>query len=237
MKAIGVVLGVVLWAGCGGGGDSAPPDATSNLIDAAPPDCNVVFLNFESQALTLGVEDSSLNQSSIINAPVTVPAYLVNDVDRDAKMAEIATQVSGTLGLLDVVVVTDRPATGDYTMVMMGGSSTDSGLASGIGGISAFAGCNQPIPKRITFAFDTIVGTAQPAFASANIAMGSYLVGLGTPTSSDPTDCLCWDSPTCNQPGACTLGDAATPRYDQSICGSGTTFDEPAILAALLTCP
>jgi hypothetical protein len=242
MKLGGLLGCLCLIAACGGG--SSAPDAA--VFDSAPlpPDaqtnCNVVFLEFESIDLHLGAEDATVSSSSIISADVTAPGYLQDAADRETQIADITDQVVNTLTPLGVDVVTVRPAAGDYTMVVIGGASTDVGIQAGVGGISAFTGCDTPVPRRVTFAFDTVSGTQAMPFQVANIAIGSFLVGLGTPTSSDAADCLCWDSPSCNGAVACTLGGTTTPRYASSFCGTGATFDEPAAIAAGLdgiTCP
>ena len=240
MAKRGWTLVCLFVAACGGKTGGAPDGSVTidaaGSIDAKPP-CNVLYLNFESQALTSGTEDATNNVSSIINQPEVAPGYRQSDPNRAMKMLDITGQVKGALQPFGVTVVTTRPASGDYTMVIIGGASQDIGLQAGFGGTAPFKGCDMPIPKRITFAFDNINGNSISPVAVANIAIGSYLVSLGAPTSSDAMDCLCWDAPTCTNKVACTIGGAQTPRYQSSQCGSGATFDEPAKLTQLLTCP
>jgi hypothetical protein len=242
---LGGLLGLVcLAAACGGG--SSTPDAA--VPDGAPPppdaqaNCNTVYLAFDQIDLHVGAEDATVSSSSIIPADATAPGYRLDAADRETQIAAITDQIVNTLSPLGIDVLSIRPASGDYTMIVIGGSSTDVGLQAGLGGVSSFAGCDQPVPKRITYAFDTVNGVHQPEIGVANIAIGSFLVGLGTPTSSDAADCLCWDAPGCGGAvaAACTIGGATTPRYDSSVCGTGTTFDEPAVIAAgldAITCP
>jgi hypothetical protein len=227
---------------CGGGSgddDGVAPDAQTPP-DAGPPDadfsCNVVFLNFEGAALTPGQDDATTDTSSIVAGPETYPPFRAGDPDRIPKIEAVATQITDTLAPVGMTIVTTRPADGDYTMVMIGGESGDIGLADGVAGIAPFAGCGTLIPRRITMAFEADNGNAFSLVHSANIAIGSILVTLAVPTSDDPGDCLCWDAPGCTGEVACTIGDENTPRFQQGQCGTGATFDEPAVIAAALAC-
>lgn len=226
-----------LLVACGGDDGPATPDA--NVVpDAIDGTCETWFFQFEGVSLTPGLEDAPNDQSSVVSEPETAPAFDSGDDDRDARLDAFMDQVTATLSPFGIAAVRDRPTTGDYHMVVVGGASTDIGLPADIGGISPFAGCGTPIPKRITFAFQIIGGNEIDDVALANLALGSLLVGYGTPTSDDPDNCLCWDSPSCTGgDGACELTGADTPRFDQSQCGTGTTYDQIAALEAEISCP
>jgi len=231
------LLALLLLAACGGGTGGSSPDAQVSSSPDAATGCNVVFLEFDSVHLTPGPDDAPNNASSMINAPKITPGFHAGDATRDADIATITAQVSSTLGSLGVAVVTTRPASGAYSMVVIGGTSAGLGLGSGLPGLAPFSGCGIPVANRITYAFENAGGAMFPDEQVADLAIGGYLVGLGVPTSSDTNDCLCWDSPSCQDASACTLGGAQTPRYQSSACGSGATFDEPSTLAAALACP
>lgn len=170
-----------------------------------------------------------------VNAPgpTNIPAYSGSNVNQTA----IVDQITSTLAPFDVDIVTTRPTSGDYSMIVIGGEGPDLGLPQGTLAVSSFGGCDTVVPRRVSFAFDNTSGNPLPTYVIGSLAVGGYLLGLGLPTSDLAGDCLCWESPSCTFTAACTIGGANTPRYQQSLCGTGPDFDEAGLITAGLTCP
>ena len=186
MRNFWVVLTVL--AACGDGG-SATPDAT---VDArtmcspksAPlaPGMHQLYLNFEGVTLTMGNDDAASNTSSIITTPTaTIPQYLpsASPSTRQGRIDLIVGYVQTSLAPYSVDVVTTRPASGPYSMYVIGGKSEDLGFPAGIGSIAGQS-CH-PRDNAVSLEFDIDVFTATD-IATTILSDVSVVVGMGLST-------------------------------------------------------
>jgi Bacterial Ig domain len=113
----------------------------------------VLFLNFGGQTLSFGSDDSLTNTSEI--SGTTVPAY---DVPALAKYTRqqgidvITDRVRTFYKPFNVQVVTTRPSSGDYTMVMVGGSHTIIPGEDQAAGVSLLD-CDNTNPDNVCYDF------------------------------------------------------------------------------------
>ena len=229
------VLISISFLGVACGDHAASPDAPG--LDGAGTCRHVLYVNFEEQAVVKApVDNAQTNTSSLAKADVTVPAYRPADPDRASKIGAITTQVQTTLAPFGVGVVVDRPATGPYAMVLMGGDSVAVYGFAGVGAIAS-SDCTTGLPQGVGFVFAgnlDPMGTMQAMIANQVVAL--YGILNRVPLSSTPGDCMCFADSTCTFANtACTIGGPATPRSTRG-CGAGDTFDEAAAFHALV-CP
>ncbi|MCA9666919.1 MAG: matrixin family metalloprotease [Myxococcales bacterium] len=101
---------------------------TSGFTPIADPNFNlVVYLNFDGEKLTAGGNDSRTNQTTLITVPeLDYPALSWDKFGgRDTAEKKILDELKILFGEYALEFVTTRPASGDYTMVMVGGVGTN----------------------------------------------------------------------------------------------------------------
>src|SRR6185436_11240202 len=92
--------------------------------DAAMARCasRTVFLNFDGQALQQGPSDATMNRASWMQvAAGTAPRYLNGNGNRDATIQAIVNGVRAQLAQFPVTVVTTRPNSRSYVMIVFVG--------------------------------------------------------------------------------------------------------------------
>jgi hypothetical protein len=215
------VLGLV--AGCGAqlttASSNAQADASSGgLIDApgnggardssvanvdAPPACangRQVYLAFEGVTLMNAATDATANHASWIGvATATVPAFHPNDANRAGEIQTIVDGVKSRLAGTPINVVTTRPASGPYVMIVLGGSNQN------VGSNYTFAtgdhDCGDTVKSDVGWVSDAPSLSYVP-----DLIVGTIGWGLGLQGTSDPTDCMCaWANSCASASGACTL--------------------------------
>jgi hypothetical protein len=205
----------------------APPGSDA----AAPPaTCasRTVYLNFEGQTLTRGASDATTNHASWLqNAQGTAPPYLDGVAGRTAAIQTIVDGVQAQLARFPIRVVTTRPATGEYVMIVFGGKAASVG--SRYGAAVNTLDCGDAQHSDVAWIADAVA----PPQHVINTAIGAIGFGLGLTATSDPKDCMCGWANQCQSDNttACTLG-APVPRdpaADQ-LCPGVTTQDEVATL-------
>lgn len=216
--------------GSPGGGDAMGPS------DGPGPDAPAcfngrrVYLNFDGQALSdAAVSDATLNRASWMNrATGAAPPYKQGDPNRAALIQQIVTGVTQQLAGFPITVVTTRPATGPYVMIVYGGTAQDVGSNYGVGVMELDCG-DTTTKSDVGWITDTI--SVQRAI---NTTIGAIGFGLGLTATTDPLDCMCGWANNCqsNNNVACTLtpGIARDPNASQ-LCPGVTTQDEVATFA------
>jgi hypothetical protein len=208
-----------------------PPVDAAVAIDAPPaPVCSqrTLFLNFDGQTLTSGTSDATANQASWLNkAQGTAPRYLTNDTGRDAKIQAIADGVRAQLAMFPITVVTTRPASGEYVMVVLGGQANQIGsqFSTAVNTLD----CSDAQHNDVAWISDI----ATPSQHVINLVIGAVGLGIGLTATTDPNDCMCgWGNSCTPTNTACTLGTAIA--RDNSIAlrcsGGAATQDEVATL-------
>jgi hypothetical protein len=230
---------LVCLIGCGGGGQAnvdAPegidaPDIDAPEVDAArPPASHRVFLSFEGQVLSpAAADDALLDHWSQAPAVTSLTQWALGAADRATRIQAVTAEVSAILAPFDIDVVTTRPTTGTYHMVVFTHlQSQDIGLAANQLVVAApLCGAN---PSQVAVVFRDSETSSFPHAASISVVveLGQF---FGVESSAVSGDCMCKTANTvvCTQTAACTIGGAGTTRADASTCGtSGGTFDENA---------
>lgn len=211
-SACGAEVGIGNNAGNGGDVDAPPGEPPVDAPDPvdAPPDApacfngRVVFLSFEGETLTrAAISDARANQASWMTIDQgTAPPYRAGDADRLQQIDAIVTTMRDQLSQFPITIVTERPASGDYVMIVFGGQPEDVG--SRFGGAVQQLDCDDATTRNdVAWVSDGVDGTQK----IANFAVGAIGFGLGLTATTDPNDCMCgWDND-CNSDNsqACKL--------------------------------
>jgi hypothetical protein len=177
--------------------DAMPPPTTPSCTSRA------VYLNFEGQTLTQGPSDATTNHAGWMTiASGTAPPYLSGNAGRAAAIEAITDGVRMQLSQFPVTVVTTRPASGNYVMIVFGGLRTAVGSNYG-GGVNQLD-CGDVRPNDVAWISDTVT----PKQHVINTAIGAIGFGLGLTATSDPLDCMCGWANGCvsDNTVACKLG-------------------------------
>jgi hypothetical protein len=167
---------------------------------------DIYFLNFDGQVLTPGADDPVQNRSQLISQTVAIPTYLAGDPKRAAKIQSIIREVKAILAPYNIKIVTSRPQSGPYDMMVAGGSSRQAGLPAGIGAV-AVIDCTAALPHHVSLLFDQTTG-----HEAARQIIGSLGISHGISASTKSTDCMCIvDVGSTPLAVACTLGGVNTP--------------------------
>ncbi|MBX3156853.1 MAG: hypothetical protein KF773_12840 [Deltaproteobacteria bacterium] len=233
------VLALVSLAACEAklGGRAGDDDAL-DLVDAPTvtneppidaPACfngRVVYLNFDGVALTRGAaSDATLNRASWMQiASGSAPIYRAGDGNRVAQITEIIDGVRAALEQFPITVVTTRPTSGEYVMIVYGGTAAQVG--------SRFSVAVQELDCGDLQRNDVgWMSDANTGIRAINNTLGAIGFGLGLTATTDPNDCMCsWDNQcTPDQTKLCTLtpGIARDPNARQR-CAGLTQQDEVA---------
>lgn len=220
-------------AGGGGGGDSGGGSVDAAVGIDAPACANgrVVYLNFTGQALSqAATSDATQNRASWMQIQNGVaPIYRSGNANRLADITAITDGVRAQLSQFPVTVVTQRPATGPYVMIVFGGTAQQVG--SRFGGAVNTLDCGDNAKSDVAWIGDNV----SPNQRVINFTIGAIGFGLGLTATSDPLDCMCgWDNQcTSNNNQACKLSGpiARDPAANQR-CAGLTTQDEPATFSA-----
>lgn len=235
---LGLALAAVLFGGAcsaqisdGGASQLAGVDAGTSdpTADATvTPRCGsrTVYLNFEGQALAQGPSDATLNQASWMQiAQGKAPAYLAGSANRATAIQNIVTGVQAQLSQFPITVVTTRPTSGKYVMIVFGGKASDVG--SRFGSAVNQLDCGDARPSDVAWISDAV----SPNQRVVNFTVGAIGFGLGLTATLDPNDCMCgWDNQcTSNNNAACHLASPINrdPNANQR-CNGLTTQDEVA---------
>jgi hypothetical protein len=169
------------------------PVVDADLTDAAPACFNgrVVFLSFEGETLTQGPSDARQNRASWMTiASGTAPPYRAADLDRTAQIQGIVDGVRAQLAGFPVTVVTTRPQSGEYVMIVYGGEPAQVG--SRFGGAVQELDCDDATARNDVAWVSDNVGATQRI---VNFSIGAIGFGLGLTATLDPQDCMCgWDN-------------------------------------------
>jgi hypothetical protein len=219
------LTGVDAQPGHGGGdhGDGGTIDAARACAHRA------LFLNFAGQALTRAPtgtpSDASRNLASWMQIDQgTAPPYREGQADRASHIQTIVDGVRGQLAQFPITVVTTRPATGDYLMIVLGGTPGDVG--SRFSAAVTTLDCGDAAPRDVAWIADAI----SPDQRVINLVLGATGFSLGLTGTLDPDDCMCGWANDCqsNNTTPCKLGAPIDrdPGADQRCPGAGATQNE-----------
>lgn len=226
---LGSGLALALVIGCGSShNNSVAADAPTD----GPPilaHTHTLFLDFDGVTLGSGSDDATMNTSALVTGPTTLPSYLGSDgsADRGSAIAAIAAEVEDILEPYQVTVVTARPASGTYMMVVTTDAPSSKLQCTDCPG-DAPADCGA-VDSPIAFNFGG--GSALPLHGvTADTVAELGLTVLGIPTSAVPNDCMCFSDANCTFPPSmeCTIGGAGTAisQTKPGCPATGTVMDE-----------
>jgi hypothetical protein len=141
---------------------------------AGAADPAVIYLNFSdgTETLTRAENDNAALNQSALGAVTPYPAFTWpgiadGSISRRELVRTIAERVNEVFLPYNVLITTTRPASGPYTMVMIGGSPTLLGFDARIGGV-ALMDCNNQSATNVVFAFPTALrGNLHGLFVTA----------------------------------------------------------------------
>jgi hypothetical protein len=181
-----------------GSGSGMQPDAGTA---SACANGRKLYLNFDGVTLTRATpSDSTQNKVSwMSNATATVPPWHQGSGTRANDIATIVAGVKSRLSTLPIEVVTQRPASGPYVMVVFGGDRTI------VGTTYSFAtnehDCGDLVKNDVGWISD------EPNVSyTQDLVIGTVGWGVGLNGTNEPTDCMCaWANNCESASGACTL--------------------------------
>ncbi len=225
----GFVIGVLLLAACGSrlGGPESPTDGDADgpVIDPdTQPACKKrqLFLSFEGETLSDGAaSDAKTNIASWMTVTTaTSPPYHAGVATRAAEIQAIVDDATARISPF-TTVTTMRPPTGDYMMVVFGG--TPAAMGSSFGFVQELD-CGDQVRNDVAWVSD-----AFPAGRIVDSIVGSIGFGIGLTATTDPTDCMCnWDNNCTPAAGDCQLHDgiARDPAANQRCDSAPDVQDE-----------
>jgi hypothetical protein len=230
-------------SGACGNSAASPPDAAvgtdglSSFYCPAPIDPTVpgklkVFVNTEGVTLTKGdCDDSRTNCTNLIQTDQSVvPPFMDGDTQRETVIATNIAVAQQILSAYSVDFVRTRPTTGDYEMLVLGGSSTDLVGIDNLGSLAPGSCTNQ---HRDSIGLEFDFGVTEDFYAYHFVSDLGSIIGLGASDQKD--DCMCRvDSVCAATADTCTFG--MVPASTQFNCGRAGIVDEPALLKAFLGC-
>ena len=129
-----------------GAQDTTGVDSTGESSTGAEMPAHTIFLNFEGPTLAGGaVDDARTDQTSIDGFDIDFQPY--GDAGDEAMLLAL---VEADFAAFDVLVTDERPAAGDYTMIVV---SPTNPIGAGLLGISSGNDCGNANPNNISFAF------------------------------------------------------------------------------------
>ena len=194
--------------GGGNGNGSGSGSGSGTHMDAGTSNAcangRKVYLNFDGVTVTQATpSDSTQNKVSWISAGATIPRYQDGSGTRTADIATIVSGVKSRLAMTPIEVVTTRPATGPYVMIIFGGKRTSDGGTVGTNYSYATNehDCGDLVKNDVGWVSDA------PSISYAqDLAIGAIGWGLGLNGTTNGDDCMAgWANNTNSNSGACTL--------------------------------
>jgi hypothetical protein len=217
-----------------GGGSGVVIDAPLTSPDApaasACPNNRVVYLRFEGATLTQAATDSTHDHAAWIGvATATVPPFQPNLANRTTQIQTIVDGVKSRLAGTPITVVTSRPASGPYVMIVLGGTNQDVG--SSYTYATSDHDCGDLVKNDVGWVSDAPSLSYVP-----DLIIGTIGWGLGLQGTSDPNDCMCgWANNCSSASGACTLSAsiATTSSSNNTTCPNENPQNEVAAFSTL----
>lgn len=211
-----------------GSGSGMMPDAGSN---AACPSGRKLYLSFDGETLTRATaSDSTQNKVSwMSNTTANVPPWHQGSGSRANDIATIVAGVKLRLTGVPIEVVTTRPTSGPYVMVVFGG---DQDL---VGTPYSYAtnehDCGDLVKNDVGWISD------EPNVSYVqDLVIGTVGWGLGLNGTNSPTDCMCaWANNCESASGACTLAASIASTNSSSPATTCPNQNPQAEIAAFST--
>jgi hypothetical protein len=187
----------------------------------------VIFVNFDPEPLTMGGENSIMNQSMLYGGELE--PYGTDMTARAALMEAVRLDWEA----YDVDIVDTRPTAGDYTMNVMTATNF---LGPGVLGVAPLDCDDLMTHNNVTFAFHTATdgfGAATQATTVSQEVAHSY----GLEHVDDPADILnptnMGGDPTFKDECIATVGGGTCPAQHEASCGDAVTQNSHQELLAI----
>ena len=208
------------------GDDSAIPDDAAVIDPDTAPVCEKrqLFLSFEGETLTDGAtSDAKQNVASWMSgvASATTPPYRAAAANRATQIQTIVDAAEARLAQFNITVVTTRPATGDYMMIVFGGTAANVGSRFGF---VQELDCGDLVRNDVAWVDDNFAPASIP-----NAIVGSIGFAIGLTATADPAGCMCaWDNNCTPNTNNCVLQDgiARDLTANQLCAGAPAIQDE-----------
>lgn len=218
-------------SGSGGGEDASTilPDAPPAIDAPACSNGRVVYLNFDGVTLTqAGTSDATQNRAAWMTIGTgTAPPFRQGSGTRTQDIQTISDGVRTQLSAFPITVVTQRPASGEYVMVVFGGQANQVGSQYSLA-VNRLD-CGDTVRNDVAWISD---GPGESLQDMSNTAVGAIGFGLGLTATDDPNDCMCaWGNDCDPADVACTLSSNIARDQDvpgNLLCAGLTTQDEQA---------
>ncbi len=147
-----------------------------------------------------GVSVTGSQNSGIGGGNDQVDASTPSLPQQDAGSPVVSDAPRQALSSFPITVVTTRPASGEYVMILFGG--TQSGVGTGFGHAQNTLDCGDTVKNDVGWVSDTVPSLQEVA----NDAVGAIGFGIGLTATTDTSDCMCGWGNNCQATGAaCTL--------------------------------
>jgi len=262
MKRAIVLLAFVV--GCGDD-STAPPDATidGSVIDAAPdapaidasntdagPLCapsdggatgmHKLFLNFEGVTITHGAgactNDATQNCSFIAMTDTVVQQFAMTVTNRQMLLDDIVSNMYQQLAPYSIDVVTTRPASGPYKMIVFAQCATSlmcAGPGSGsIGPVECPPMRGSLNANDIAFVFEQVTGATAISYANNALFVTGLMNGLSI--NAQQNDCMCHVCGSTTQ--LCSYSTDVAVDMNGTCLMAGQHYNEQSLLSAALGC-
>jgi len=208
------------------GGNSITPDAST--IDA-PPACSngrVVYLNFDGVTLAqANASDAPTNTAAWLGvASVAIPPFQQNATNRAGLISQVTSKVTSGLSQFPITVVSTRPATAPFVMIVFGG--TPALVNTRFIDAVMTLDCGDVVKSDVGIVFDN--WSPMTTQKAADYAIGAVAYGLGLTGTHDTADCMCgWNNGCQPNAGPCTL----SPSITADLACSGETNPQNEVAA------
>lgn len=212
----------------------APGRCTAPMTDAHPA-LHTIYANFDGVMLskcTNGMaSDSRANCTDIVPGDTTFPPFMDGNPARDGFIGQILYAAQRALAPYSIDIVTTRPASGSYHMMVFGGTPALVGAPANIFGIAP-ATCEREQRNLVSLIFDQ--GQMPTSTDYSSTILSDLAMMSGIPVTTGPiNDCACR---TCPYTMLCTYGTNSPVNTDPNKNCGLTTVDEPAVLQEVLGC-
>ena len=230
------------------------PALDAHLVDGKPSDAphvfplaknHTLFLQLDGVTVTPGSgpdsvsEDAVANTTMLVTAPATLGPWLAGDVDRATKIGSLLDQIQVVIAPYNITLVTTRPASGPYEMVVVTDDPATNLNPSDLHYAALSASSCGRQTSGIGFVFPTALSDSGTLRTDLIQMQAIAMMGLanGVPQSAVGGDCMCaTDDSTCSDSlnSLCSIGGPHTQLSHFTTCEDfDATMDEAAVFLAV----
>jgi hypothetical protein len=221
--------------GPGGNADAGPLCAPS---DGGAVGTHKLFLNFEGVTITRGVtgcqNDATRDCSFIATADTTVTQFAATAANRQQLLDDIVSNMYQQLAPYSIDIVTTRPASGPYKMIVYAQCASTLTCQTGSGSIGPVE-CPPTMgslnANDIAFVFEQ-AGENATSYANNSLFVTGLMNGLSI--NAQPNDCMCHVCGSTTQ--LCAYSTDVAVDVNGTCLMMGQHYNEQSLLSAALGC-